>query len=702
MICVLYLNIIWHMHQPCYVDFRDMSVLFPWVWTHVIHDYYEMPFILRGYPNIRVTFNLVPSLLKQIELYKNAEVKDFFWSFIRKFPAVDEKERSTFVRLCFSIDEDRMIKPYTRFYSIKQKYDNGMRLSDEDVFDAGIWFVIAWMPSRVKKGDERVAEMIARGKGFTPEDASYLEGVVMDMLSNVVELYRELERVSQIEVSTTPFYHPILPLIIDSDVASKCMPDVSLPYPAFSYRKDAATHVESAIDYYRSVFGKLPVGMWPAEGGVSEEAINLLGERGIRWIATDEEILRRTLPNGEFTRDDIYKPYRFGDVIIFFRDRVLSDLIGFTYSRWDSPEDAARDFVGRLNELDRTLCRDDAVVTVVLDGENPWEYYPDGGARFLNALYTGLSSSNNIFTILPSEYMAEHECTNVLNSIYPGSWVDGNFSTWIGEDEKNRAWRLLGSTRQFVEESLKPVPQEAWRSVYIAEGSDWFWWFGGTHFTLWHREFDELFRSNLISVYESMKHEPPPELFLPVKISVPEFMKKPVSFIYPDINGRVDSYIEWLGAGEFNVRNELTSMAFGYKFVTTVFLGFNKDRLFVMLKGVLPYGDIQEEVLIKVYFMIGERSYLLPFSLKGSMNGYLLYACNDSCDDAVGNADVSVDRVVELGVDWKTLDAKSGEKLEVVVVVVDRAGRVLERVPRSGAIAIDVPDEEFEERNWFV
>ncbi|MCD6419646.1 MAG: hypothetical protein J7L41_02880 [Synergistetes bacterium] len=699
---MLYLNIIWHMHQPCYVDFRDNSVLFPWVWAHVIHDYYEMPWILRRYPDVKVTFNLVPSLLKQIDLYRDGKIKDFFWTFIRNFPDFEEKDRDTFVKLCFSMDEERMIKPYRGFYAMKRKYSEGIGLSDEEMFDAGIWFVIAWMPYRIRSGDKHVVEMMNRGRGFKPEDASYLEGLVMQMLSEVIGLYKELEYSSQVEISTTPFYHPILPLIIDTDVASKCMPDAPLPYPAFSYRQDAAAHVKNAIEYYNSVFGKLPLGMWPAEGGVSEAAISLMGEHGIRWIATDEDILKKTLSDRGFDRNDIYKPYRFGDVAIFFRDKILSDLIGFTYSGWDSPEDAARDFVARLNDLDGQLRGDNAVVTVALDGENPWEYYSDGGERFLNALYAELSSSKDVHTILPSEYISSYGCPDVLNSVYPGSWIDANFSTWIGEDEKNRAWRLLRSTRQFLEESLKPVPEEVWRCIYIAEGSDWFWWFGGTHFTLWHREFDELFRSNLISVYESVGHEPPPELFLPVKLTVSEFVKKPVSFVYPKINGRIDGYIEWLGAGEFNVRNELSSMSFGYKFVTNVFLGFNENKFFLMLSGAVPYDGMEPDVSIKIYLMVRDRSYLLPFALREGTRSQPLYICNNGCIDGVGEVDVSVCKVVELGFDWTTIDAKSGDKLEVVVVVLDKMGRVLERVPRSGTIAIDVPDEEFEERNWFV
>ena len=340
---------------------------------------------------------------------------------------------------------------------------------------------------------------------------------MLKIINLVLPKHKELQDKGQIEVTTSPFYHPILPLLIDTNIAKIGMPQVTLPRTRFHAPEDAEIQIKNGIELYEKIFNRKPKGMWPSEGSVSSEIVPMFAKNNINWIATDEEILFRTIVDlKEPIEEILYKPYRINvnnsKVNVIFRDHKLSDLIGFVYHKMD-PEAAADDFIERLCSIKRSLRKDDEehLVSIILDGENCWEYYPNDGIDFLNALYTKLSHAekNGYITTTVSDYLEKFPPKDELKGIFPGSWINGNFGIWIGHSEDNTAWDYLNQARIFLESRSKSAPpekiQKAWKELYIAEGSDWNWWYGGDHSSMNDAEFDMLFRAHLINIYKLLK-----------------------------------------------------------------------------------------------------------------------------------------------------------------------------------------------------
>ncbi|MEW6409533.1 MAG: glycoside hydrolase family 57 protein, partial [Nitrospirota bacterium] len=378
----LYINFIWHMHQPYYKDPETGDYVLPWVRLHGIKDYYDMVAILRDFPEIKATFNIVPSLLSQIKDYvENGATDRCLIHTLVPADSLDLENKVFILNNFFLANWDNMIKIYSRYNELLSKRGYNVvkgeierisrYFSTQDFLDLQVWFNLAWFDPLFKDKDPFLSYLIKKGRDFTEEEKSGLIEKQKEILSLIIPEYRKAESSAQIELSTSPFYHPILPLLCDTNIAKASMPDINLPKIRFSHSEDAVEHINRAVAYHYEIFGKKPKGMWPSEGAVSESIIPIAVNAGIEWIATDEDILSRSLginiekdPFGGVKKPDIlYKPYRLsggeikkltisppkGGVSIFFRDHTLSDLIGFVYSKWDY-RNAVEDFIFRLHK----------------------------------------------------------------------------------------------------------------------------------------------------------------------------------------------------------------------------------------------------------------------------------------------------------------------------------------------------------------
>ncbi len=517
--------ILWHMHQP---DYRDNDGYFrmPWTFLHAIKDYYDMPHIASLF-DVKVTFNITPILMEQLQDYiRHGYRKDIYLSLLAKPVAeLQQEQKERLLQLCKTARFATMVAPYPRFVEL---YHKGS-LDDQEFLDVEVWFLLSWSGNYLKSSDPLIKELLQK-TSFTHEEKIALLDRLVAFLPKILPLYASLQRQGRIALSTTPYTHPILPLLLDIHVAKEANPATTLPQDSVSLQEDAKLHIQKAITLYQEHFGSSPRGMWPAEGAVDEASLALYKEAGIRWIATDEAILRKS---GE---TDPYQAYERDGVSIFFRDHTLSDLIGFTYRNYPADQ-AVQDFLSRLPK--------DGTAFVILDGENAWEFYPKNGLEFLEHLYVALEKRSTI-TFDEAAELPKKE----LSHLAPGSWIYGDFSTWIGDEEKNRAWELLFEAKRDALRHGGDTPQI--REHFLrAEASDWFWWYGEGHYTEFAYEFDALFRSHLIAVYQELGIAPPANLLVPIlgAHELHALINEPQNPITPVIDGKVTSFFEWLGSG---------------------------------------------------------------------------------------------------------------------------------------------------------
>ena len=455
--------LMWHMHQPLYHDLATGEHILPWVRLHALKDYWGMVAILREFPDVRVTFNLVPSLLVQIDAFAREEARDRHLELgLKRADTLREDERAFIVENFFHAHPPRMIAPYPRYAELLAKRDaagaglsarmQAAQFSVDDVRDLQVWHKLVWIDAEYHHSDQRIRALIEKAQSFSEDDKATLRIVELELLRSVVPAYRDASERGQVELSTSPFYHPILPLLCDTDIYLRTHPDSRMPREPFRHPEDALEQLTRASALHERVFGRPPEGVWPSEGSVSDAMVPLVVRTGFRWMATDEAILARTTGR-PITRDGdgnveqpelLYRPYRVGtsgeSVACGFRDHTLSDLIGFTYSGW-SPEFAADDFVHRLVEAGRRYHRrsggGEATVFVILDGENAWEHYEGQGRLFLRSLYRRLAANPELRTVTMSEACAGAQ--ESLPSIFPGSWINGDFYIWIGHPDDHRA-----------------------------------------------------------------------------------------------------------------------------------------------------------------------------------------------------------------------------------------------------------------------
>ncbi len=512
---MLYLSLIFHMHQPYYKDILKKEFLLPWVRLHGIKDYLDMVKVLSEYPNIHLTFNLVPSLIEQISDYIRGESLDKWFNLSYKSPIELTKEEKEFILAnFFSANEKNMISVYPRYYELFLKKRSKKEFSNQDILDLQLLFNLSWIDPIYRNIYPELNEIINKGRFFDEEEKFSVLNLQEDILKAIIPTYRNFQESGQIETTISPYYHPILPLIYNSKIALEANPKAEIPKEIFSYPEDIESQIKDAIELYEMNFKRRPSGFWPSEEAVSEHILSFIIKNGIDWIVTDEAILFRSLKKrrkGEF----LYKAYKLereeGRLNIIFRDKNLSDLISFIYYQMP-PRDAVDDFLGHLDNISEIL--ENPFIVIALDGENAWEYYKNDGWDFLKLLYERLSESKKIKTVTVSEYLNRFPPKDNIKRLSAGSWIAGNFSKWMGKREKNIAWEYLTKARKDLEDSKFQIINYklAYKQLLIAEGSDWFWWFGEDP-----KDFDELFRKHLSNFYTSIEKPIPDYLSKPIQ-----------------------------------------------------------------------------------------------------------------------------------------------------------------------------------------
>ena len=569
----IHLCFLWHMHQPFYKDLASREYKLPWTRMHALKDYYGMARILEEFPEVRQTFNLVPSMMAQVEEYASGEAHDpFLEAALKPAENLTDGDRAFLLQHSFYSDPERMIYRYPRYGELYNAWEGQKRSGSRNLFgprdfrDLQMWSQLAWFDEDFQAQDPEVREWVRRGRDFTPADQRRMGEKQREIVGQVLPVYRRLAAAGQIEISTTPYYHPILPLVCDSNIAGVAHPNVPLP-PRFRYPEDARRQLVLAREYMERHFGAAPVGLWPSEGSVSDEVFEIAAELGFEWAATDSGVLNRTLER-TVPVDGLYRPYCWrqgGKTLkVIFRDHFLSDLIGFVYAKMDAVQ-AAEDFLRRIREncAGLTAAGRDALVPIILDGENAWEYYYHNGRPFLRELYRRISEDRHMRAVTVSEAL-RLLAPEPVDHIFPGSWIDANFDVWIGAEEDNQAWMQLLRARRAYDSAagISEVERRlALEELLIAEGSDWCWWYGPEHHSANRVEFDQLYRSHLANVYRFLNLTPPEELSRPIlRVELPEVHVAPSGPVTPVIDGEVTSYFEWIGAGIYRVDERSGSM----------------------------------------------------------------------------------------------------------------------------------------------
>jgi alpha-amylase/alpha-mannosidase (GH57 family) len=593
------------MHQPFYKDLVSGQYHLPWTRMHALKDYYGMVKVLGEFPSVHQTFNLVPSMMVQIAEYAEGKAADPFLQLALK-PAedLDEGEQAFILRYFFQAHPTRMIRRYPRYGELLDAWEAADRnprraraaFTPQAMRDLQVLSQLAWFDEEFLANDADVQELVKKQRGYSLEDQALMGRLQLRILAEVLPVYRDFSQRGQIEISTTPFYHPILPLLCDSNIAGVSHPYVPLP-SRFRYPDDARHQLERAREYMTREFGKAPVGLWPSEGSVSDEVFSIASSSGFQWAATDNGVLARTIEQ-HATPYHTYRPYEWQQngqsMRLIFRDHELSDLVGFVYSRMHH-YDAAGHFIARVREnCGPILASDrDALVPVILDGENAWEHFEFSGRPFLAEVYRRIADDPQMEALTVSEALERVEPAP-LQRIFPGSWINANFDVWIGAEEDNRAWELLLRARQAYDGASASVSEEqralAWEELLIAEGSDWCWWYGPEHHSDNRAEFDQLYRRHLTNVFRLLNLPPPEELARPIlKIAVEAQHQLPTAPIQPNIDGQISSFFEWLGAGSYRVDNRSGAMHGKRFLVRELLYGSDRHHLFLRV-------DFEQEV----------------------------------------------------------------------------------------------------------
>lgn len=527
----------WHMHQPQYFDLESGQYQLPWTYLHAIKDYIDMAAIIEAVPGARAVVNFAPTLLEQLDDYA-LMVRDYLRqgtplrdpllaALVAPAQPSDPEQRLRLIKNCLRANEIRLIDRYPQFRllaDLARCMEATPRmttyLDEQYLTDLLVWYHLAWMGETVRRNDSRVQQLMDRSSGYTQAERRLLLELIGELLDSVVPRYRRLAQDGRIELSVTPYAHPIVPLLLDIDSAREAMPEVRLPllskYPDGEAR--ARWHVREGIRVFEQHFGMKPRGCWPSEGSISTDTVRLLADEGFAWAASGESVLRNSLSRSELPRSPcIHRPYKVdaADLHCFFRDDGLSDLIGFTYANWHA-DDAVGNLIHHLENI-AVACADEdnRVVSIIMDGENAWEYYPENGLHFLSALYRRLAQHPTLELTTFSDCIDAGLEPAALPQLVAGSWVYGTFSTWIGEVDKNHAWDLLGDAKRAFDAVVAAGRlsgerlREAELQLGVCEGSDWFWWFGDYNPADSVRDFERLFRIQLAKLYRLIGEEPP-------------------------------------------------------------------------------------------------------------------------------------------------------------------------------------------------
>ena len=714
------LAILWHMHQPLYQEAATGVPILPWVRLHATRAYTDMARVLERHPGIRVTVNFTPVLLDQLEELVAGRARDALLDLSsRDAASLGPEERRRLLHSFFWIDWDRSVRPVPRYLELLEKRGRDLARVDleavaptfgvDELRDLQVLFNLGWMGFAALAEEPGLRELAARGRDFTAQDLAFVLEAQRRIAAAVLPRWRALAARGQVELSTTPHHHPILPLLCDSDAAARALPGVALP-PRFAWPDDARRQVADALESHARRFGVPAAGMWPAEGAVSPEALAVLAGEGVGWAASDEGVLLRSLPASSSRALSLYRPWRVAagdrEVAMLFRDRPISDLIGFSYARQPAAA-AAADFTERVVSAGAAWRAEGgkgpATVGVFLDGENPWERYLNSGEDFLEALHGALEGESRIATVTLSEAVRD-AAGPPIGRIHSGSWIESSYRIWIGHREDRLAWTALGRAREAVEAARgagAPAArvEEALGHLRAAEGSDWYWWYGEDFSSENAAEFDALFRGHVLRACELLDLAPPAEALQPIKplgrgALEAKAQREPTALIRPVIDGREGDFFEWYGAGVHRPGRGRGAMFGAAPPFTALLWGFDETSLYLRLdpdgEPDAPRPDRLRVTLlgargpVRVEFPLVADGVARPGVLDGREAGRAVLL-----------------RIVEVGIPLADVGVQPGEEL-VLSVEALVGGAEVERLPRSGYLPLSVPGADFERIHWRV
>lgn len=699
----------------------------PWVRLHATKDYVDMVRVLDDFPAMHQTFNLVPSLVDQLEEYlPPAGRSDRLLDVCRKpAEALTPEEQAVLLHEGFMVNWDRMLKAHPRYHDLlmkrgfvpgeRQMSDALRRFKPQDYRDLQVWCNLAWCDPWWVQRDPVLQRLQTQGGQFTEDEKQQFFERQQAIMADVLPTYRAARARGQIEVSVSPYYHPILPLLCDAQAAREALPTVPLPRGMARYPEEAQWHLRAAVQRYTEIFGAPPQGLWPSEGSVSEEMAALVMEAGFRWMATDEEILWRSLRQAPSAQRR-YRPqqWRRGErsLAVFFRDRTLSDLIGFTYSHMDARA-AVDDLLQRLGAIHREAAASPqpSVVSLILDGENAWEYYVRDGQDFLVELYRRLSTDERFRCVTMSEWMAAHpsEETETIPQLFSGSWIGGDFSTWIGHPEKNRAWECVAAAHDWLTRYAQAHPElqgspplaQAWRCLRIAEGSDWNWWYGDDHSSSQDLTFDALFRAHVSNVYQSLGQPPPAALATPIKRTGVRPSSEPAGWLTPVIDGRETDYYEWRLAGWVDFAKGHGAMQPGAGILQRLGFGFDANHLFLRVDFHWP-EIASQDALWRLRVTMQPAPGVMEVALqRGPIGSCAVTVPNVAGAQPVEGVTAACDKILELRVPLRLTQAAAGDALTLWLTLLH--GDVeMDVQPQRGPLTITVPTTDDAARQWMV
>lgn len=740
----LHVAFIWHQHQPLYkspqIGISSTSTQkyrLPWVRLHGTKDYLDLVLLLEKYPKLHQTVNLVPSLILQLEDYIAGTAFDpYLEATLTPTENLSREQRAFIIEHFFDANHHTLIDPHPRYSELyEQRNNNGVNWCFEnwqlsEYGDLLAWHNLAWIDP-LFWDDPEIAAWLKQDRNFTLSDRQRIYSKQREILAQIIPQHRKMQAAGQLEVTTTPYTHPIMPLLADTNSGRVAVPNMTLPQSRFEWAEDIPRHLRKAWDLYLDRFGREPRGLWPSEQSVSPAVLPYIIKQGFKWICSDEAVLGWTLKRffnrnaaGNVLEPELlYRPYRLqtpaGDLAIVFRDHRLSDLIGFTYGSMP-PKQAAADLIGHLDAIAKMQRERQPeqpwLVTIALDGENCWEYYQQDGKPFLEALYRSLSNEPHIKLVTVAEFLGQFPATATIPGaqLHSGSWVDGSFTTWIGDPVKNRAWDYLKEARAVLAshpEATEESNPEAWEALYAAEGSDWFWWFGEGHSSNQDAIFDQLFREHLYGIYKALNEPIPSYLRQPLESHAARGDCRPASFIHPVINGKGDEQ-DWDKAGRMEIGGARGTM---HNSSAIQRLWYGADHLNFYLRldfkvGVQPGQDIPAELNL-LWFYPERTMHNSPIPLTSVPNTAPLNyhyhhhlevnlitqsiqfqeaGENFQWHSRSSRAQVAMDNCLEIAVPWADLQVPPDYPLRLVLILTEE-GKFHSYLPENTLVPIEVP-----------